>query len=157
MDLFQAIEAGSAAIGAVSVVYATARGVHIFKGHLELSRRALDAEAREHAAILREQEARDAAQAFRLSSDGWQSAVEMLGTQVLELKNEIAHARADVALAREQIRLIKTELGSAVLYISDLIVHIRSGGKPETLPPIPADLQEAVTQSLRERGGSPLS
>lgn len=54
-------------------------------------------------------------------------------------------------IVREEVQLLRSQFGSAVLYIGELVTHIRDGGTSEDMPAIPADLQEAVNLSLRQR------
>jgi chromosome segregation ATPase len=152
--VFKVISAISEVATAAVIVWGILKAVPHFRGSGKLSRQL-------HASEEREREAKDAAGAFRLSSDGWQTAVEAISEQVLELRSEqsslrseIASSRAEVQLAREQIRIMKSDQAIALRYIIDLVIHIESGGRPETRPPFPASLQESLNESLRERGGS---
>lgn len=54
-------------------------------------------------------------------------------------------------IVREEVQLLRSQFGSAVLYIGELVSHIRDGGTSEDMPAIPPDLQEAVNLSLRQR------
>lgn len=52
---------------------------------------------------LERDEARDAAKAFQQSSDGWQAAVEQMGSELAELRTEI--------------KSLSTTLGASIMYI----------------------------------------
>jgi len=136
MDWFQAIEAASAGIGALAILYGVIRGTKYLKSNVALARQLIQTEQRE-------KEAREAAEGFRLAADGWKAAVDQLSAQVVELRVEVKEQRV--------------ELGAAILYISDLIVHIKGGGKHDNLPPIPTILQDAVSQGFRNRETPSLS
>lgn len=116
-------------IGACTALYGVVKALPILRDRLTLMRE-------REAALMQAREARAAADAYRLSSEGWQSAVEQL---------------------TEEVRSVKGQLASAVIYIGQLIVHVRDGGTETDLPPIPRDLQELVDESLRDKtGGSSL-
>lgn len=86
--------------------------------------------ARVSAAQQETREIRAAAEAYRLSSEGWKSAFEQITAEIGE---------------------IKLKLASAVIYIGALVTHVREGGTESALPAIPLELQEDVTAVLDRR------
>lgn len=152
--IFKVISALAELATACVIVWGVVKTAPHFRGTVKLAGQLRATEEREH-------EARDAANAFRLSSEGWQAAVESISEQVFELRDEqnalraeIASSRAEVQMAREQIRIMKSDQAVALRYIVDLVIHIESGGGGESRPPFPISLQESLNESLRERGGS---
>lgn len=100
-------------IGATAAAYGVVRGMPILANRVRLARE-------RDGAIELAREARDAAEAYRISSDGWQSAVERLREQIKELTDEVHTLRA--------------QLAAAVLYITEVQTYMRSGGAVPKLP-----------------------
>lgn len=124
MHLSDVIQSLAALIGAFTALYGVIKALPILRDRVQLMRE-------RDAAIMREREAVAAAEAFRLSSEGWQAAVDQL---------------------REEVHSTKELLGSAIAYIAR-VIHSRDSGE---LPPMPDDLQSLVNESLSKAGGSSL-
>lgn len=105
----------SAALAALSAAYGVIKGLPLLADRVRLMR---DRES----AMTNEREARDAAEAYRLSSEGWQSAVDRLREQVSDLTIEV--------------HTLRSQLAAAILYITELQAFQRGGnvGAPPKLP-----------------------
>ena len=122
------IKAASETLVALVVCYGVIKSLPLLRDRVKL--------VRENSAVKELlHEARDAADAYQLSSEGWQSAVEQLGEQIRELTRRIEASNALLA--------------SAVLYITDLHTYVKVGGS--TVPPIPEDLREAIEAVISKR------
>jgi Na+-transporting NADH:ubiquinone oxidoreductase subunit NqrD len=78
-------------------------------------------------------------------------AAESRNADLEKLLTTLQGAAAGWEIVREEVQLLRSQFGSAVLYIGELVTHIRDGGTSEDMPVIPSDLQEAVNLSLRQR------
>jgi hypothetical protein len=78
-------------------------------------------------------------------------ASENRNAELEKLLTTLQGAAAGWEIVREEVQLLRSQFGSAVLYIGELVTHIRDGGTSEDMPVIPSDLQEAVNLSLRQR------
>lgn len=87
--------------------------------------------------------AEDAANGYKLSSEGWQSAVERLGNEIRELK--IANQDTITKLTQE-VHDLNTKFTSSVLYIRELLFYVKFGGKE---PPMPDDIRDAIEEAFR--------
>lgn len=120
-SIVQVATATGATVTAISAVYGTLRIIPFFKSQVEL--------IRENAKLrLERDEARDTAKAFQASSDGWQAAVEQLGYELKDVKEQLGEQS-------NQIRELSDTLGAAIMYIVECSEADRHG-KP--LPPPPA-------------------
>lgn len=117
----------AALVGAGSACYGVVRGMPLLADRAKLVRE-------RNGAIDMAREARDAAEAYRISSDGWQSAVERLREQVGELTSEV--------------HTLRHQLAQAVVYITQVQQSARNG---EPIPEMPHDLRAAFAEVQRPR------
>ncbi len=131
IQLVPLITAVAELVAALTAMYGVIRGIPVFRDRVHLAHEAAIALSERDSALQREREARAAADAYRLSSEGWKAAVEQMC---------------------DEMRSMKRQFASAIVYIGSVIGHVRSGGGESGLPPIPAELEEALQESLRQGG-----
>lgn len=118
----------SATIAALSAAYGVFRGMPLLADRLKLIRERDGAQESSR-------EAREAAEAYRLSSEGWQSAVDRLRDQVSDLTVEV--------------HTLRSQLAAAILYITEVQAYQR-GGNVGLPPKLPTALYAALAALSRE-------
>lgn len=54
-------------------------------------------------------------------------------------------------LVHAEMQQMRSQLGSSIIYIGDILMHVREGGAADAMPPVPDDLKEAVELSMKRR------
>lgn len=72
--------------------------------------------------------------------------VEIFVGSRLDLARKLHELSSELTLVHEELAEVKAHFGIAVMYIGDLVMHLRSGGKHDTMPPIPPELQGAISK-----------
>lgn len=117
-DVLQAL---AAFIGAIAALVGVVKGIPLLKDRLALMRE-------RDSALQEARELRAAAEAYKISSEGWRAAVMSLSSEIKE---------------------IKVKLASAIIYIGALVTHVRYGGTE--LPEVPDELRDDVDAVLHNR------
>lgn len=67
--------------------------------------------------------------------------VEAFVSSRLDLARKMHEMANELTLLHEELAEVKVHFGIAIVYIGNLVMHLRSGGKHDTMPPIPDELQ----------------
>jgi predicted RNase H-like nuclease (RuvC/YqgF family) len=139
MSLFVAVKEVAVAVGTLlaggSAAYAVVKGLPILRDRTKLVHENID---------LREllEKSRETAQTYKAASDGWQSTVEQLGSEIKMLERKVDR--------------VSHQLTDAVTWIVD--AHIATRERRE-LPPLPeslADTLDKVDELRRSTDAIPL-